>query len=351
MTRRPTLVLVLAAATLAAVAYPRLRQESEPSSPLVAMVNGTPILQRDVQIRLSELLPSAPFHGTLPEEKLRGLRRAALDDLILDELICEEAARAGVAPDAHVTETEVAAIRSRFGSDREFDAALASNGLTRRSFRNYVERSVLVKQSRRAHVPADPTDADVRAYYAANASKFVRPEQVHLLELLVAIDPAGGRPAEQKAEARARGLLRRLRQGEDFASLAWAESEDAYRVKSGDLGWVHRGRLDPDLEAAVFAAPTGALRTARSLSGIHVFKVIAREPARQLTQAEAHDLIVDRLRRARQEAAEQEWRSRLRATATIEILDPELRQATPSDVPGVGGIAASAAPPAALASH
>ncbi len=344
---------VLAAATLAAAAFPAFRPAPEPPSPAVAMVNGTPILQRDVQIRLSELLPSAPFHGRLPDEKLLGLRRAALDDLILDELISEEAASAGITPDARTTEAEVAAIRGRFGSDREFDAALASNGLSRRLFRAYVERSVVVKQSRRAHAPADPTDADVRAYYEANAQKFSRPEQVHLLELLVAIDPSGGRPAEQKAETRARGLLRRLRQGDDFASLAWAESEDAYRVKSGDLGWVHRGRLDPDLEAAVFAAPTGALRTARSLLGIHVFKVIAREPARQLTQAEAHDIIVVRLRRARQEAAEQEWRARLRATATIEILDPELRQATPSDVPqpGIDGIVASGAPTPAVASH
>ena len=36
--------------------------------------------------------------------------------------------------------------------------------------------------------------------------------------------------------------------GEDFASLAWDYSGDAFRVKGGDLGLMHRGRMNKKID-------------------------------------------------------------------------------------------------------
>ena len=334
MSRRTALLTAALAATAlaGAAAWTAWRRPIAPESPRIATVNGVAITQRDARLRLSELLPAAAFHGNVPPAKLLALRRTALDELILEELIWQEATAAGLEPDARVVDGEVASVRSRFGSDRDFAGALEANGLTNRSFRQHMARAVLLRQVRQARVPADPTEMEVEAYYERNAGKFLRPEQVHLLEILAAADPAGGRPAERAARAKANGVLRRLRRGEDFGAVAWAESDDAHRVKNGDLGWVHRGRLDPDLEAAVFAAPVGELRQVRSLAGFHVFKAVAREPERQLTLDEARPIIVERLRRTRREAAEKTWHNQLRASASIVILDGELRAATPLEI-------------------
>lgn len=351
MTRR---VVLLTAAILALIAAPGtwlwLQREIEPSSPLVARVNGGSITERDVAIRLSELLPMASFHGHIAPEKLVALRRTALDELILEELILGEAREAGLRPSQRAVDLEVENVRQRFGSDGEFEQALASNGLTPLAFRRHMERAVLLRQAKEAQLPPEPNDADALAYYRGNAGKFIRPEQVHLLEMLVAVDPAGGRPAERAARAKTNALMRELAAGADFATLAWKESQDAYRVKNGDLGWVHRGRLDADLEAAVFSAPVGTLRVARSLSGFHLFRVLARQPDQQLSFEEARTSIMDRLGRERRDAADTAWHERLRRGARIEILDQELARAESVEIPQLNlspGSQGSAVPVAA----
>ena len=334
MSRR---VVLPTAAVLALVAAPGtwlwLQRESGPTSPPVAHVNGVSITERDVAVRLSELLPMTSFHGRIAPEKLLALRRTALDELVLEELILREALDGGLRPTRRAVDLEVEHVRQRFGSDEAFDQALASNGLTRLTFRRHMERAVLLRQAKDAQLPPEPDDADALTYYRGNAGKFIRPEQVHLLEMLVAVDPAGGRSADRAAQAKVNALMGELKAGADFGTLAWNESQDAYRVKNGDLGWVHRGRLDPDLEAAVFAAPVGTLRVARSLSGFHLFKVLARQPDRQLSFEEARTSIVDRLRRERRDAADAAWHERLRRDARIDIVDAELARAEAAEIP------------------
>jgi hypothetical protein len=348
-------VVLPAAAIVGLIAVPGswlwLHREAAPSSPPVARVNGSAITERDLAIRLSELLPAASFHGHIAPEKLLALRRTALDELVFEELALREAHDTGRSPDQDEVEREVAQVRERFASDEAFDEAIASFGLSRRAFRRHMERAVLFRKTAVANTPPDPTEAEAASYYEAHSGKFLRPEQVHLREILVAVDPAGGRPAERAASAKVKALTRALKSGTDFGTLAWEESQDAYRVKHGDLGWVHRGRLDPDLESAVFAAPVGALGTTRSLAGFHLFEVVARQPEQQLTFEEAKPLIMDRLRRQRREAADKAWHERLHLGARIEILDEDLAWAEPLEIPplnlspwGRGSAAPLAAP-------
>jgi peptidyl-prolyl cis-trans isomerase C len=311
------------------------RSESLDGGPAVARVNASWIDERDLQLRLAELLPMASYHGNIPADKLVSLKRTALDELVLDELIVGEARAAGWTADGRVVDRQVDIVRGRFASGEEFEQVLRASGLTPRAFRSYVERAVLVRQAQDAHVPPVPSEADAASYYQQNAAKFVRPEQVRLLAMTIAVDPAGGRQAERHAEEKTALVLERLRRGADFGQLAWDESSDAYRVKHGDVGWVHRGRLDPDLEAAAFTAPLRRFLTARSLSGFHVFKVVAREPERQLSFEEARPLILERIQRDRRQAAEAEWHARLRSRARIEILDPALARAQPVEIPRI----------------
>jgi parvulin-like peptidyl-prolyl isomerase len=338
MSRRFIVFATAVIVSVTAAALARFASSAPPDrGAIVARVNAWPISDRDLAIRLAELLPMASFHGNIPPNKLIALRRTALDELVLDELIVEHARATGVTPDRGLVDRHFNAVRSRFASGKEFEDALRDSGLTPSTFRLHIERAVLVRQVQDVQVPPDPSEADAASYYGQHAAKFVRPEQVRLLVMTIPVDPAGGREAERGAAAKASSVMRRLRRGADFGQLAWDESSDAYRVKRGDAGWVHRGRLDPDLEAAAFAAPLGQFRTARSLSGFHVFTVVAREPERQLSFEEAQPVILERLRRDRRAAAEREWHDRLRVDARITILDPVLREARPVEIPKAGG--------------
>jgi len=335
MKKRLAILLVsLAAVGTGMTAAWRLLVPSGPSSPAVATVNESAITQKELEIRMATLLPMASYHGNLPPEELLSLRRAALDELILEELVWQDASRQGRRPEASAVEAELGDVRRRFKSEEEFQAALRADGISLAEFRQYLARRVLVRQERQQRsVLHDPTDTEITRYFETNGAEFMRPEQVHLLEILIKIDPAATEADERNANARADAALARLRRGESFEMVAREVSEDDFRAKGGDLGWVHKGRLDRDLERAAFAAQVGHLGQARSISGLHLYKVVGREPARQLTPDEARPLIADRVQRARRDATRHAWENGLRAPARIEIFERELRDATPAKLP------------------
>jgi len=187
-------------------------------------------------------------------------------------------------------------------------------------------------RARHTCLPIPPTGTFVPTY-DANAGKFLRPEQVRIVELLVRVDPAGGAVAAAAGEKKAKNLAARARKGEDLGALAREHSEDDWRVKDGDLGWVHKGRLDSDLESAAFAAPVGEVGSVRSLSGFHG---VPRRgtPARNaalLRRREANHRGAASV--AAPEAAEKAWHADLRRSASMEILDAALANANPLELP------------------
>lgn len=327
------LIIALLAVGIAVAVVWRQRQPAAATGSALATVNGTAITQKELAIRVATLLPMASFHGNIPPEKLVSLKRAALDDLILDELIWQNARRRGRTPEPAAVEAELSSVKQRFESQAEFEAALREDGLTIDAFRRYLARTVLVRLERQERSALQtPTDADVVAHYETNRAEFLRPEQVHLMEILIKVDPAASASDEQQARARADAALARLRRGVAFEAVAREASEDSFGAKGGDLGWVHRGRLESGFENEVFAAPVGELRETRSLAGFHLYKVVERQPAQQLTLDEARPAVVDRLQRSRREATRRDWEQHLRASARVEILDADLRNARPMEV-------------------
>jgi peptidyl-prolyl cis-trans isomerase SurA len=74
-------------------------------------------------------------------------------------------------------------------------------------------------------------------------------------------------------------LLNRVKNGEDFATLAGAYSEDPGSAdKGGELGFVNRGELDPAFEAAAFALkkPNDISDVVESTFGFHIIQLIER---------------------------------------------------------------------------
>lgn len=305
---------------------------AKPSTPAVALVNGTAITADDLDLRLAQILPLTSYHGRLAPDQVLSLKRAALDELVLDELIYREALSAGRRASPESVAAEVAAAKARFESAGAFAQALGENGLDEAAFRDRLAKAVLVQASRDAHSRVVVGEDDIAAYYRANGARFQRPEQVHLRQILFRVDP-GDPAAAAPAESKARAARARLLGGESFGELARRVSEDEYRVKDGDMGFVHRGRLDREFEDAVFAAPIGRPLLAHSLYGFEVFEVLERQPPSQLTLEQARPIISERLVRDRRAEGLRAWKARLMASAHVEIRDAVLGRTRPADLP------------------
>jgi len=129
---------------------------------------------------------------------------------------------------------------------------------------------------------AKPSDADLKAAYDARKSEFEQAKVRHIL-----IRYTGSRvPArkdqkdltEAEALAKAKELRERILKGEDFATIAKAESDDTGSgTAGGDLGEMGRGRTVPEFEQAVFTLPINQVsEPLKTQFGYHLIQVQER---------------------------------------------------------------------------
>lgn len=124
---------------------------------------------------------------------------------------------------------------------------------------------------------------------------------------------------EQEAEAQARALYNRIREGAPFADLARAHSTDAgSAARGGELGWVTPGETVPPFEEAMNALAVGQIsRPVQSQFGWHIIEVLERrevDASRDLLRARAQEILQNRKREEETEL----WLRRLRDEAFVE---------------------------------
>ncbi len=83
---------------------------------------------------------------------------------------------------------------------------------------------------------------------------------------------------DEEARAMIDKLHERIRQGEDFAALARANSDDAVSaIDGGDLDWVSPGQMVPEFEEVMKDTPTGEVSAPfKSKFGWHILQVTER---------------------------------------------------------------------------
>ena len=120
----------------------------------------------------------------------------------------------------------------------------------------------------------DVSEEELRQRYEAQKLNFRTAEERRASHILIAV-PVGSDEAEAKGQAEA--LLARIQAGEDFATLAKAESQDPGSARNGgDLGFFGMGVMDKAFEEAAFALQQGEVSpVVRSAFGFHIIKLEA----------------------------------------------------------------------------
>jgi peptidyl-prolyl cis-trans isomerase D len=187
-------------------------------------------------------------------------------------------------------------------TDAELEAYLKSNAA---EFRLPERRQIQYV----TFVPRDfikpVSDAEVDKYYTEHAKEFELPHQAKAAHILARVGETGGSAAEDRARNKIADIIRRLKAGEDFATLAAELSEDpGSRASRGDLGWVSKGEVVPEFEAAMFRLKKGEMtpEPVRTPFGFHVIKITEVREAGKKPLREVAPLIREKLQ---SEAADQ----------------------------------------------
>ena len=321
------MIRIIATALIGAVALlaPVGARSATNSPSVVIRVNSTPVTRTDVWLEMERILPMASYHGSLDKEAWQRVVDQALDAATDRELIYQAAVKKGFkVADKRLEEIETVMI-GRTGSKKAFEDWLRGRGLSHKEFleiqRRYEVAAALERQVLgEIQGKAPPSDAELRAYYDANRSKFMVPPSTDVQHLLVQVQPWASTEDWKHGESRARWITKRARSGEDFGRLVTQYSDDKESKESdGRMSSIHEGRFAQPIEEMVAGLEPGQIGgPVRSLYGYHVVKLLARHPARQLdyAQVDREQLRADLRRKTIQDAID-DWHRGLRKDAQV----------------------------------
>lgn len=278
---------------------------------VVAKVNATVLTQKDLEAEVDRLIPQITFHRSVSNEKRKLYYNKALEELINRELQYQDAIADGMQPDKEKVNARMEKIRNRFKSQEEYKASLEKEGVTEEKLRLQIEKEMLVQtiSAKKVTDAAQISETDLKEYYEKNASRFKQPESVKL------------RLISAKDEKKAQDVLAKIKAGSDFGELAYNMSEDSYRVKSGDIGYMHKGRMLPEIEDAAFKLKVGEVSDViKAVDVWFIIKLEDKKPEQQLTFEEVKNKLKKDLEAARAKELKEKWIASLRGKAKIEVL-------------------------------
>ncbi|MDZ7698779.1 MAG: peptidyl-prolyl cis-trans isomerase [Deltaproteobacteria bacterium] len=118
------------------------------------------------------------------------------------------------------------------------------------------------------------TDKEIVSFYEYNIEQYKHPKEVKARHILFKVDEDAADEVAQKARKAAEAVLKKARQGADFAKLAKQYSEGPSSSNGGDLGYFQTGQMDPAFERAAFSLKPGEISDPiRTPFGVHIIKV------------------------------------------------------------------------------
>lgn len=261
--------------------------QQNPGAEIIATVNGKKITQEDLDTATNNLMPLVTYHNAVSEERLKGIQKKALDNIINGELIYKYAKENKLDNvNKKEIDQQVKDLKKRLPKGDSLDKVLKRSNLTLEELRDDFKKDIVVAKvsktrseefKKKAEQSVD--EAFLRDYYKKNLEKFKEPEQIHLRSILVKADPSGGQRVWNESKKKAEEIIKLAKEGTDFGKLAKERSEDPFAKDGGDMGWAHKGSLFPEIEEAATKLKAGEIAgPIMTIYGYHVVKMEGRKP-------------------------------------------------------------------------
>ena len=249
--KKSLLFLILSiASVLALAALPAIADQKQDVEGIVATVNDAVITQAEFDLEMSRVQERFRQSGRLPnQQELARVKEVILDNLIARELLYQESKKKGFKGSEDEVNQQLETLKARFSSEEEFQTALTKMNITKDDLRSQIQEDITIGQFIRDTFVQKVaiSDNEVKAYYDNNTGEFEKPEEIRARHILLDTE-------EEAAE-----LLRDIKKGADFVSMAREHSTGPTGETGGDLGYFSRGRMVAEFGEAAFALEKGQI--------------------------------------------------------------------------------------------
>src|SRR5215472_8311492 len=255
----PTSAATMAGAKTASQPSPAMQVSDKP----VAKVNGVVLTERDLLREMYAIFPYAQQHNGFPKGQEASIRQGALEMIIFEELVYQDAVRRNLTVPAENLRRNQSEFRKQFPSPDQYQEYLKSEMQgSEQKLRQQIRRSLLIEQVLKTDVEAKSsvTTGEVRAYYDKNSARFQQAEtfSFQTISVVPPLKPTADQARE--AQRKANGSLKQAKATksyQEFGLLAEKISEDDFRVNMGDHKAVSREKLPPQVVKALLSMQPG----------------------------------------------------------------------------------------------
>jgi peptidyl-prolyl cis-trans isomerase SurA len=266
---------------------------------IIAIVNKEVItwsdLEHEIQDEYKRL--KAKYQGEELERRYRQKQREVLNNLIDDRLQLQEAKAKGIS----ITQEEIdAALRRTPLPPTQTEEEFGHQMLLKRLFDFEIRRNIVVEEE------------ELRRYYDANPTLFLKPPQYRLKQILL----AGKEEFErEKARNKAQTIYAAWKPDTMLEDLATQHFEHI-----SELGWVQEDELLDPLSQAVKDLKPGQLSTPiETILGFHLLVIEDIQQPQPLPFENVERDIRATLMKQRSEEAYRNWLANLKQKAFIEV--------------------------------
>ncbi|MBX7259342.1 MAG: SurA N-terminal domain-containing protein [Candidatus Hydrogenedentes bacterium] len=271
----------------------------------IAVVEGTPISAEQFRDALRQEQKRRSQYGqevSLQDLMADGTVLRVVEGLVSNVLIAQATAQEGVVLSKEFLEEQLKEMPEFRDANGNFDAKLWNETVSRRDInwngfyemvQEQIGRSLLIERIQAgARVPEAevkkqfeeeqtsldiryatvtpkivPTEEQIAKQYQDNAKQYALPEVRHATFAAVSVIPPKPELADQ--------LVKRARDGEDFAKLATQFSEGPDRDRGGDAGWITDMLTTPQHRKGLFALKVGDVSdVVEAPGGYAIYKVM-----------------------------------------------------------------------------
>jgi peptidyl-prolyl cis-trans isomerase SurA len=280
---------------------------------IVAIVNDDIVTLSDVQ-RVVRVEKQGRFASV--DEYFRGQDLKDKLSFFIDNMLIQQQAKK---LKIEVSEKEVEGVvesikKQNLISEQDLKEQLAREKITYKAFLEGLRMNLLRSKvlSRTLSGENLVTEADLRAYYQANLDQF-RSEEYRLQQVFISA-------RRQDAAARGQNVYNQLVKGVPFEELARDFSDDPSGAQGGDIGYVRKEELIPELRQALSLLVQGSYSHPISTGyGVHIVKLLEIRKSEAPPFDSVKDEVNARLLQKESERRYKEYIAKLRASAYIEV--------------------------------
>lgn len=290
-------------------------------SGVIAKVNGKEITKKEYDQRYNIIKAGYQLQQgvTIDEKKdadtVKKLRDMAYNDLVVQKLLDEEAAKKGVKVTEKEVDENIQYLKTSRNESEEqgYEKFLKQLGIEEKDLPSVLKEEIIYNKMR-DKVTSDlvVSDQEVKDYYDKNKQMFEQQAGIQMYHILV------------EDEATAKEVLNKLKAGEDWNKLASKYStDDSNKNQGGDLGIVNESTsFVEEFKTAALKLKPGEItqEPVKTKFGYHIIKAGEQKPASIVPLEQVKDTIKAQLEKDKKDQAFSKYIDGLKKKAEIKDL-------------------------------